>query len=300
MTSPALIDITHLTGELSAAATATGPFDGLRTTLGQKEATERLRSSSAAADDLLAAVEEAIDTTGAVIVSGTPVDNDIALVLIGSSVGEVVPCEGTGGVLVDHLTPDAAGAARQRAQNQRSEMGMHSDASSDPEPADVLGLACLANEGTGGESLLLGAADVVRILEEEARLDLLAQLRDTRFPFVHPQRPDSAPTLAPILYSDGSAYRIRFRQENLDAGFAQGSGIDPAAAEDTVASLRAVIERVPKTQFRLAEGHYLLFDNTRFLHGRTEIDPDARRMLKRTYIRRHARHRPLLDLPPLV
>lgn len=179
----------------------------------------------------------------------------------------------------------ASGDDKLRAQNQRSEMLLHTDASAHQLPPDFLGLACVANEGHGGRSVLLDIGDAVALLSaDEDTLDSLQK----PFPFIHPQHRDKPPVQAPVLTRrDADGFRVRYRKENLSTGLSlAGHDIADDQRHGLDALARCLESGVSTIELRLRPDDYLLFDNTRYLHGRTEIEPGAHRLLKRTYFRR--------------
>ncbi|MGW4125375.1 TauD/TfdA family dioxygenase [Nocardia sp. NPDC004711] len=234
---------------------------------------------------MLTRIRNALADDGLLLLRNIPANDDTLLVLLGAAAAPPATCDANGSRLVDHLTPVATGEARHKAQNQRSEMLLHTDASAQHEPPDIVGLACAANDGEGGGSVLVAIDDIVERMRQHGEESGIRLLHND-FPYIHPQRTDRPATLAPVLRDLGSGHlHVRYRKENLETGksLAPDAVTDEAwAALDLFAHFLEDDTR-PQTTLRLHRGDYLLFDNRRYLHGRGAIDPTAYRLLKRTY-----------------
>ncbi|MFB1298484.1 TauD/TfdA family dioxygenase [Mycobacterium sp. pW049] len=290
MTAPISIDIgdgAHQFAEVAERICPSSEVNALRRPAAQHVAVRRLAAEVPQARDVIKAMRTDLTETGAVVLRNAPVCCDTLLVLLGAAVAPAITSE-VYPDLVDQVTPNVTGEEQQRAQNQRSEMLLHTDASAQQSPPDILGLACVANEGHGGASLLLAIDDAVDTMK--AADQVLEQLR-APFPFVHPQHQDKPAVLAPVVTrrTSGGGYRIRYRKENLQTGLSLAGDHITADQRTALDTLADCLESGTRTmRFRLSPDDYLLFDNTRYLHGRTEIEHGARRLVKRTYFRHTA------------
>ncbi|MGW3956174.1 TauD/TfdA family dioxygenase [Streptomyces sp. NPDC004752] len=280
------IDIKDIAESLAAVAEDICPSAEVNTLVRppvQGDALSRLVARVPEGAGVLDAVRAGLTDEGAVLLRNVPVASDTLLVLLGAAAAPAVTSGVYGDNLVDHLTPVAADEEKLRAQNQRSEMLLHTDASAQQCPPDFVGLACVANEGQGGRSVLLHVDDAVAALSGAGDEDSLKNLQE-RYPFVHPQHQDKAPVLAPVLSRADDGFRVRYRKQNLEAGVLLAGQSVTSAQRAGLATLTKYFESgVATVELRLDAGDYLLFDNTLYLHGRTEIEPGAHRLLKRTY-----------------
>lgn len=287
MTTPKTIDIKELAEPLAAAAGDIRPsaeVNALADRSTQREGLRQLEARVPEGAGLFDAIRTTLTGAGVVVLRNVPVDSDTLLVLLGAAAVPAVTSEVTGASLVDHITPAATGAVRAREQNQRSDMLLHTDASAQQLPPDFVGLACVTNEGHGGRSILLDIDDAVAALDNDDETKSLQALQEP-YPFIHPQHVHKPPVFAPVIsrHTD-DRYRVRYRKENLETGIARASRSVTTQQRDGLDTLAQCFESgLSSIELRLDAGDYLIFDNARYLHGRTEIEPGARRFLKRTY-----------------
>jgi alpha-ketoglutarate-dependent taurine dioxygenase len=287
MTNAKTIDIEDIAESFAAAAEDICPTTKVNTLVRPQRLDDALRELVARVPEgaaVLDAIRDGLNGEGVVLLRNVPVASDTLLVLLGAAAGPAVTGEVNGENLVDHLTPAVTDERKLRAQNQRSEMLLHTDASAQQLPPDFVGLACVANEGRGGRSVLLDVDDAVAALTAARDEESLENLQKP-YPFVHPQHQHKPPVLAPVLSGRADdGFRVRYRRENLETGIAlAGRSVtaEQRAGLDTLA--QCFDSGIATIELRLEAGDYLLIDNARYLHGRTEIEPGAHRMLKRTY-----------------
>jgi gamma-butyrobetaine dioxygenase len=289
MTDPRTIDIEDIAKSLAAAAEDICPSQKAHTLVRpalQGDALRRLVARVPEAAVVLDAIRAGLADEGAVLLRDVPVASDTLLVLLGTAAASAITSEVNSDNLVDHVTPAATDRDTLCAQNLRSEMLLHTDASAHRLPPDFVGLACAANEGHGGGSLLLDIDDAVAVLSAAGEEDSIEDLQEP-YPFVHPQHQHKPPVLAPVLSRRADeGFRVRYRKENLETGVRLAGQSVTAGQRAGLGTLAKCFESgITTIERRLETGDYLLFDNTRYLHGRTEIQPGAHRLLKRTYSR---------------
>lgn len=163
----------------------------------------------------------------------------------------------------------------------------HTDLANWRWPPDFQLLFCVANEATGGGSILVDGFAAAAALRAEAPedFDLLARTPiDFRFHDASCDIRHRAPTIA--LDAEGAVVAIRFNNWLRAA---------PDLAEDAIEpTYRALCRfwgllRQPRFQMRLKleAGEMLAFDNARVLHGREPFDPNTgRRHLQGGYLDR--------------
>jgi hypothetical protein len=239
-------------------------------------------------DAMAASVARALDQVGACLVRGVPTTDDTVLALLATGLGELVPTtERPVGYLEDVAPVDETEASTRPHSQRRSALMPHTDQSARGTPPDFLVLACVANEcDRGGESILVFAQPVVDHLGD-TEPDAVDLLQDPVFPLFNVPKRDFAVT-APLLWFDderrapgAAVVRTRFRDEAVRAGFEVMHR--PSAAH--VAAFEALAQRYhDETRWvlcRLDPGDVLVVDNTRVLHGRTELRGGQRRHLRR-------------------
>lgn len=163
-------------------------------------------------------------------------------------------------------------------------LDLHTDLPNWANPPGFQFLHSLANEATGGDSLL---ADGVLVAEKLRAVDPRAFeiLTTTPVPFRFHDDLDDIRYTAPIIALDDndSPTTIRFNNWIRD--------VDPAADEqfyDAYITLWHMLRDPDNVvTLRLAAGDTLCFDNRRILHGRTEFNPQSgRRHLQGCYVDR--------------
>lgn len=225
----------------------------------------------------------------AVVLRGLPAESTAMVVAVASAIGPVVPTR-PDRPLIDDLAPKP-GADDQptRLGDLRVALTPHTDNSSMPNPPEILVLAFVhnADPDSGGESTLTHVDDIAAALDGTD----VELLQEPRYPSLNvPTDTGRTPTLTSVLArrADGRL-TARYRDEALDGGIASDLAPEAPSAAHLDALHRfttTVREPTRQTRVRLDTGDMLIIDNTRFLHGRTEISPNVHRHLKRLYTRR--------------
>ncbi|MFE3280343.1 TauD/TfdA family dioxygenase [Nocardia sp. NPDC059239] len=236
---------------------------------------------------LLSRATTAIHDDHAVVLRGLPAESTAMVVAITSAVGPVVPSR-PDRPLIDDIRPTPGEEDKQstRLGDRRVALTPHTDNSTMSTPPAVLALAFVRNDDpdSGGESTLTHIDDVAAALDT-TDVELLCE---PRYPSLNvPTDAGRTPTLTSVLtrHNDGRL-TARYRDEALDAGIASSHAPDSPSNAHLDALRRftsTVRDPARQTRVRLESGDLLIIDNTRFLHGRTEISPHARRHLKRLY-----------------
>ena len=163
-------------------------------------------------------------------------------------------------------------------------LDLHTDLPNWANPPDFQFLHTLANEATGGDSVL---ADGVAVANELRSTDPKAYdiLATTPVPFRFHDAVDDIRFTAPIIEVDGddNPTSIRFNNWIRDT--------DPFADEQFydayVALWHMLRDPAHVLALRLEAGETVCFDNRRILHGRGEFDPQSgRRHLQGCYVDR--------------
>jgi gamma-butyrobetaine dioxygenase len=163
-------------------------------------------------------------------------------------------------------------------------LDLHTDLPNWANPPDFQFLHSLANEATGGDSML---ADGLALAEQLRRNDPKAFeiLSTTPVPFRFHDDLDDIRYAAPIIELDDNDQPATIRFNNWIRD------VDPSADEqfyDAYATLWHMLRDPANVlTLRLAAGETLCFDNRRILHGRTDFDPQSgRRHLQGCYVDR--------------
>ncbi|MGW2514114.1 TauD/TfdA family dioxygenase [Streptomyces scopuliridis] len=235
---------------------------------------------------VLAQAASAVRDDQAVVLTGLSAQSTAMVVAVASAIGPVVPSR-PDRPLIDDLKPKP-GADEQttRLGDLRVAQTPHTDNSTMTAPPEVLALACVHNgtPDSGGESILTHVDDVVAALDDTD----VELLQEPRYPSLNvPTDAGRTPTLTSVLArrADGRL-TARYRDAALEAGIT--SDLAPETPGTThVDALRrftaTVRDPARQTRVRLDTGDMLVIDNARFLHGRTEIEANAVRHLKRLF-----------------
>lgn len=216
-------------------------------------------------------------TNGAIVVEDTP-NATGEVIRLAERVGYARPTN-FGTIFDVETQPDPNNSAYTAAG-----LDLHTDLPNWASPPDFQLLHALANEATGGDSMLADGVAVATNLRatDPKAFDVLAT---TPVPFRFHDVVDDIRHTAPIIEvdADGEPVAIRFNNWIRD--------VDPFADEsfyDAYLSMWQLL-RSPAhvVMLRLAAGDTLCFDNRRILHGRTEFDPQSgRRHLQGCYMDR--------------
>lgn len=189
-----------------------------------------------------------------------------------TQIGDFVAHDGDSGSMVWDVRPQPEAAGAQARSHGAGEFRLHTDGSFERCPPRLMALQCLREDRKGGGYSQLVAVDEVlsRLPERHVRA-----LREGRFTITVPPEfhKGEDETHGPLLTRHGE---LRYRYDIIDRARLQRGEKD--ALEALEAALGDLAREAPR--FTLQEGSVLWFDNTRFLHARTEIK-DAERHLKR-------------------
>ena len=163
-------------------------------------------------------------------------------------------------------------------------LDLHTDLANWANPPDFQLLHALANDATGGDSVLADGIAVANELQA-ANSQAFAILTTWPVPFRFHDANDDIRCTAPIIELDagGQPVAIRFNNWLRD--------VDPAAVDrfyDAYLALWEILRGgAHSVTLRLGAGDTLCFDNRRILHGRTAFDPQSgRRHLQGCYVDR--------------
>lgn len=151
---------------------------------------------------------------------------------------------------------------------------LHTDKSFNTVPPRYIGMMCISNDESGGESLLADGDLIVPKLSDATR-KMLSE-KDVFFPPpAHIKEPGLTEKV--IATIDGTRQIIRFR---LDLLLKQLNGSDP----ELETALKEFLEKGQEIQTlsSMIPGQVEIYDNHRMLHGRREITarPSQRHLLR--------------------
>ncbi|MGW3957816.1 TauD/TfdA family dioxygenase [Streptomyces sp. NPDC004752] len=266
---------------LEQSFTATDYPDPARQNAARTELVDRVEGLAT----VLAGASSAVRDDQAVVLRGLPAESTAMVVAVASAIGPVVPSR-PDRPLIDDLKPNPAADEQTRTGDLRVALTPHTDNSSVSAPPEVLLLAFVHNgtPDSGGESTLTHIDDVADALDDTD----VELLQEPRYPSLNvPTDTGLTPTLTSVLTrrTDGRL-TVRYRDEALAAGIASDLAPETPSTAHVNALHRftaTVREPARQTRVRLDTGDLLIIDNSRFLHGRTEIEADAVRHLKRLY-----------------
>jgi gamma-butyrobetaine dioxygenase len=227
-------------------------------------------------------------TTGAVIVEQTPNESG-EVVRLAQRIGYARPTN-FGTIFDVQSKPDPNNSAYTAVG-----LDLHTDLPNWANPPDFQFLHALANEATGGDSMLADGIAIANDLRasDQAAFEILAS---TPVPFRFHDATDDIRHTAPIIGVDAGGQPIAIRFNNWIRD------VDPLADERFydayLAMWRLLRDQANVLTLRLSAGDTLCFDNRRILHGRTEFDPQSgRRHLQGCYVDRDMVESRLRRLP---
>lgn len=230
---------------------------------------------------------------GFVLVRGFPVrewtkqDAAIAYWIIGRHLGDPVPQNAAGEVLVDVRDTGADKSNHStRLYKTRAELTFHTDG------ADIIGLQCLRAAKSGGVSRICSSVHVYNEVLRR-RPDLAPLMFDTYQHHAHGQFGAEGPqTFAyPIVTVDGAVFRmflLPWYIRNAAADFPQVAGLSDAQRE-----LLDLLEALPMEDgvaldMSFQPGDMQFLKNSVILHARSDYedhdDPDEKRHLLRLWL----------------
>ena len=254
----------------------------------------RLQSFSA---DARALREEILDGRGFVVIDGIDTNRfsaeDLKLIYwaVGNALGEVLPQNLAGDRMctVADLGYDPDDVNVRNSMTNR-EIGMHTDTVVFAD-IDIVGLLCVVQAGTGGESRLISATAIYDRMMREAPA-ALEQLGhdfpiDRRTEFTA----DLGPTAeAPILVRYDRGVRMQYNYKLMVSGAAKTGRVISDAEQQALDTLNGLLEDEHlMVEFRLEPGQMVFLSNHRVLHDRgrwvDDPDPQRKRHLERMWIR---------------
>lgn len=235
-------------------------------------------SEDVASDDVLSRLGrillEHIDRFRAVIVEQAPTDNAKAILALFAAVA-IPATAGNGSGTIHRIA--SSGDSPGDLSETAAEFAAHTDSTFLRYPHDLLALACVRSDGSGGRSFLIDVDTVVAALGPED----VAALSEPVFPFwLNDPLFGLGRHDAPVLgeYGAGTA---RYRRDVV-AGLLAGSNRVRAHHRAAVRRLDSLLDAcAAHQQVSLAPGQLLLFDNRRLFHGRTPLGSNTARELLR-------------------
>lgn len=210
----------------------------------------------------------------AVIVEQAPTDNATAILALFTATA-IPATVGNGSGTIHRIASSDAAAAD--LSETAAEFAPHTDSTFLRNPHDLVALACVQSDGSGGESFLIDVDAVV------ARLDPAdaAALREPAFPFwLNDPLYGLGRHDVPILgeYGAGTARHRR----DVVAGLLDDSDRAGERHRLAVQRLDALLDAcAAAARISLTPGQFLLFDNRRLFHGRTPLGSNMARTLLR-------------------
>jgi hypothetical protein len=217
---------------------------------------------------------EHLDRSRAVIVEQTPTNNAEAILALFTAVA--IPATVGNGSGTIHRIASSDGPPTDLSETA-AEFAAHTDSTFLRNPHDLLALACVHSDGSGGRSFLIEVDAIVAALDPED----VAALSEPVFPFwLNDPLYGLGRHDAPILgeYGAGTA---RYRRDVV-AGLLADSGRARACHRAAMQRLDSLLDAcAAHEQICLAPGQFLLFDNRRLFHGRTPLGSNTARALLR-------------------
>lgn len=143
--------------------------------------------------------------------------------------------------------------------------GHHTDGSLLPQPPELALLTCVSSAASGGETIVIDG-HAVRDAVAAGGEELLSVLRE-----VHPfgAAPGVPGPSRPILIEDEDGFRFNYLRRYIELGYSNEGWEIPAALSAAMDRIDAFTSQEEnQVPFLLRRGEALIFDNTRFLHGR--------------------------------
>ncbi|UBU13006.1 TauD/TfdA family dioxygenase [Nonomuraea gerenzanensis] len=213
---------------------------------------------------------------GFALVKNVPCSEDAELVAFLGLIA-VPSAPGNGDTLFFDISPSSSRS--DDVSGTSAEFPLHTDSTFFSVPHDVLALACVRNSDSGGESIIVRAADVADRVRAIGGADALAALGDQVYPFyLRDPLFGHGIQLVPILVADGDEWCIRYRGDILTK-LTERFELDEAHRHALSVLNQVVAE--PEScaaQVRLETDDLIIVDNRRALHARTALGPGERRL----------------------
>lgn len=220
----------------------------------------------------MAEIQTAIETDGVALVEllGADPEAKYLQALVAELGDDNVPLhDSRANSVVWDIKSKQGGQARSHTSD---EFVLHTDGSFEPSPPKLMALQCLTQDKMcGGLNQLVSATEVFEALGQKN----VSVLQNTEYTVAVPPEfyKGSSEYRTPLLSKGGG---VRYRHDIIDRD-SLGEN-EHKALSDLDSAVRTLAATSPR--FSLPEGTVLIFDNTRFLHSRTEVR-DTRRHLKR-------------------
>lgn len=161
--------------------------------------------------------------------------------------------------------------------------GFHTDGTLLDDAPDVAMLAGLSTADEGGETVLVDAGRLVRALAERAPVHL--SLLEEPHPFHSGDSTDDPVMLHRVITRNGSRTEVRYLRRYIEQGYrTQGRAVEDKLGAALDAWEKLIADPAHQAPVLIGRGQLLLWDNMRFVHGRTPFTERLqRRRLRRGY-----------------
>lgn len=160
--------------------------------------------------------------------------------------------------------------------------GHHTDGTLLPQPPELVLLNCVSSAASGGATIVIDS-HLIREAVAAGGDELLSALRKTHPFSAAPGVPGPS---RPILIEDEDGFRFNYLRRYIELGYADEGMQVPAALVEAMDRIDTFTsEEENQIPFLLQRGEALVFDNTRFVHGRRSfVDGESGiRLLHRGY-----------------
>ena len=211
-------------------------------------------------------------TRGFAVVNDVDVADDRALLRLASEFGPPSTVgNGFPARAIAEVMPRTQRSEVSLGSQRSGHFAMHTDSTGYPRPHDVVILACVRpDESGGGQTLLLPLSDLLALAGPELVDSLAVQL----FKFRAAVGRNELWLSSPVLEPRGDNYRVRYRCDQM------APSPSSSAARALTQWQQHVAQAVPG-MLLLEAGQALVVDNTRILHGRSGFTASTRRHLRR-------------------
>jgi len=164
----------------------------------------------------------------------------------------------------------------------------HTDGVYWPDPNDIIALQCVRkDQNNGGLSRIVSIDNALETLKKKGFIDVIKRLSDRKFPFtldslygksgIHMQH-----ILTRHRYGGKNFDHVRFLRHEIQHCVKEFRIRLRKATIDAVLTFEnEVIKLGKKMEFPVNEGEWILVDNKRALHSRSQTSANSKRLLKR-------------------
>ena len=160
----------------------------------------------------------------------------------------------------------------------------HTDSAHWPEPHDLTALQCVhKDEQGGGLSRIVHVDDVLQEFQNEGQSKLIKYFLETDIPFLlHKNFEGKGWNKKKVLTESRFGTQVRFARTYIEKAIENhGIEVDPQLLKNVKIFEEVATKIGEKTQFSLEEGDWLIFDNHRVIHSRTNSSRTSKRLLKK-------------------